>query len=83
MVKNVGPLDRNIRFLFGAILLIAGVVFQSWWGLLGFVLIFTAIIRFCPIYVPLRITTDGDGYGTTVGYVAKVPPGKDGENISV
>ncbi len=83
MVKNVGSLDRNIRFLFGAILLIAGVVFQSWWGLLGFVLIFTAAIRFCPLYVPLGINTDGEGYGTTVGYVAKVKPGKDGENISV
>ncbi|ARM31724.1 DUF2892 domain-containing protein [Prosthecochloris sp. HL-130-GSB] len=83
MQKNIGPLDRNVRLLFGTIMLIAGIVFQSWWGLLGIVLIVTGLIRYCPLYSPFGISTDGDGYGTTVGYVAQVKPGKDGENISV
>ncbi|MBF0587199.1 DUF2892 domain-containing protein [Prosthecochloris sp. N3] len=83
MQKNVGPLDRNIRYLFGAVMLIGGLIFQSWWGVAGLVLIFTAVIRYCPLYVPFGINTDGDGYGTTVGYEAQVKPGRDGENISV
>jgi len=83
MQKNIGAVDRNVRFLLGAVLLVAGVIYQSWWGVLGLVPIATAAIGFCPLYVPLGISTEGQGYGTHVGYVAAVKPDNDGNDISV
>lgn len=50
MKKNVGSLDRIIRLIAGVAALAAGWYFQSWFGLLGLVLIGTALINFCPIY---------------------------------
>lgn len=50
MRKNIGSADRIIRLVAGAVIIIAGVYLKSWWGLLGIVLIGTALINWCPIY---------------------------------
>jgi hypothetical protein len=39
------------------IIAILGVVFENWWGLIGVVLIATGLFRFCPLYLPLKIST--------------------------
>lgn len=57
MKKNVGSADRIIRFLIGAIIIVWGIVTQSWWGLIGIVPIFTATINWCPLYTPFGIST--------------------------
>jgi hypothetical protein len=57
MKTNVGSLDRIIRFIAGLAVLGAGYYFKSWWGLVGLVPILTAVIRFCPAYVPLGLST--------------------------
>lgn len=57
---NVGTVDRAIRLIVGVILLAVPYVYVSelWsnpvaqWGvpIVGAVLIFTAVVRFCPLY---------------------------------
>ena len=60
MKKNVGQLDRYIRIFLGlAVLSLFFFINGSWkWiSLLGFVLILTGAINFCPLYLPFGINT--------------------------
>lgn len=57
MKKNVGSLDRNIRFVLGAVILIIGYINESWWGMIGLIPILTALINWCPLYTPFNIST--------------------------
>ncbi|MBN1561089.1 DUF2892 domain-containing protein [candidate division KSB1 bacterium] len=56
-MKNVGKTDKMVRLVLGIVVIIAGVVFKSWWGLVGLVLLITALLNFCPLYVPFKINT--------------------------
>lgn len=58
MKHNIGSLDRLLRIIIGVIILGLGYYYRSYWGLIGIVPIFTAIIRWCPLYVPFNISTD-------------------------
>lgn len=57
MKTNIGNIDRSLRLLAGAAILGAGFYFKSWWGLVGLVPILTALVRFCPLYPLLGIST--------------------------
>lgn len=57
MKCNIGKTDRRVRIVAGMALLAAGCYFQSWWGLVGLVPLLTGIIRWCPAYIPLGIST--------------------------
>ncbi len=57
MGKNIGSIDKGIRFVAGLAAVGAGVYFQTWWGAVGLVLIFTALISWCPPYAMLGIST--------------------------
>lgn len=57
MKPNIGGVDRIVRMVAGLALLGAGFWFRSWWGLLGLVPLLTAILRFCPAYLPLGVRT--------------------------
>lgn len=57
MKANVGGFDRILRALVGLSLLGAGLYFKSWWGLVGLVPLSTAILRFCPAYLPFGLNT--------------------------
>lgn len=58
MKCNVGTVDRLLRIIIGLVIALLGVVFDSWWGLIGIVPIATGLFRFCPLYVPFKISTD-------------------------
>lgn len=58
MKCNIGKTDRMIRILLGIVIVILGFSFQSWWGLVGLVPLLTAAFRWCPLYVPLNVSTD-------------------------
>ncbi len=60
MVKNVGRVDRMLRIVAGVVIIVAGVVFKGWWGVIGLLLLLTALIRYCPAYVPFGISTCRD-----------------------
>jgi hypothetical protein len=57
MKINIGTVDRIIRFIAGAAILGAGYYYKSWWGLIGFLPLLTAVVRFCPAYLPLGLST--------------------------
>ncbi len=57
MIRNVGSPDRIIRVLLGIIGLAAGYYFNSWWGLVGIVPLFTAALGWCPLYLLFGIST--------------------------
>lgn len=51
MKSNLGQLDRLLRFILGAALIIlslTGVI--GAWGWIGIVFVLTAFISFCPLY---------------------------------
>ena len=52
MTCNVGSKDRLARFVLGLAILGAGYGYQSWFGLIGLVLMVTAALRWCPLYLP-------------------------------
>lgn len=60
MIKNVGQIDRIIRIVLGVGLLALFFVVDGglrWISLLGIILILTATINFCPLYLPFGIST--------------------------
>jgi hypothetical protein len=62
MLNNVGPLDRIIRVLIGIGLLSLYFVLegaQRWWAVVGIVPLATALIGWCPLYVPFGLSTRG------------------------
>jgi hypothetical protein len=57
MKCNVGPVDRLLRIIIGLIIALVGVVFDSWWGLVGLIPLATGLFKFCLLYVPFKIST--------------------------
>jgi hypothetical protein len=57
MKKNVGGIDRGIRFIVGLLVVAAGIIFKSYWGLIGIVMMVIALIGFCPLYVPFKFSS--------------------------
>ncbi len=57
MKCNVGLVDRMIRLILGAVIILVGALFKSWWGLVGVVIFITGLIGWCGLYVPLKINT--------------------------
>lgn len=63
MTKNMGTIDRILRILVGVALLAWGFLPLVtggeiiWWGALGFVLLFTGLINWCPAYSLFGIST--------------------------
>jgi len=57
MTCNVGKTDKIIRVIAGVAIAVLGIYFKSWWGLLAIIPLLTAAVGFCPLYVPLKIST--------------------------
>jgi len=57
MTCNVNPTDRVIRIALGIAVLGAGAFFKSYWGLIGLVPLATGLLRTCPLYSLLHIST--------------------------
>jgi predicted transporter len=58
MQLNVGKPERVIRVIVGLVIIGAGVYYQSWWGAIGLVPVFTGILGWCPPYQLLGISTN-------------------------
>ena len=57
MKCNVGGTERIIRIVVGALILLFGLYFKSWWGIIGLVPLITGVIRYCPISAVLGLST--------------------------
>jgi hypothetical protein len=57
MKQNVGGADKIIRIVAGIALIGWGLWAESWWGAIGIVPLATALIGWCPAYLPFGIST--------------------------
>jgi len=57
MKRNIGKVDRIIRVIIGIVIIILGIYFKSWWGVLGLAVIIIAVLGYCPLYEPFKINT--------------------------
>ena len=58
MKANVGGIDRVLRILVGLVLIaLAATDTVGWWGWLGVVPLATGLLRFCPLYPLLGISS--------------------------
>jgi hypothetical protein len=60
MTTNVGSADRILRVVLGLLLLSLLVLLEGparWWGLIGIVPLATALLRWCPAYSLLGMST--------------------------
>lgn len=64
MKYNMGKVDRIIRFVVGAIIIGLGIYFKNWLGVIGVVFLITALMGWCPAYVPFKISTERKERGT-------------------
>ena len=68
MKPNIGTTDRILRVILGLGIIAYGVANHSWIGAIGAIPLFTALIRWCPVYCPFKINTIGkDGGGCCGG----------------
>ena len=57
MEINVGCTERLLRIIIGVVIIGLGLYFQSWWGVVGLILLLTGLFRFCPLYKMLGMNT--------------------------
>jgi hypothetical protein len=57
MEGNVGDTERMARILVGLVIVGLGLMFSSWWGIVGLIPVFTGIMGWCPAYLPFGIST--------------------------
>ncbi|MFA5327719.1 MAG: DUF2892 domain-containing protein [Prolixibacteraceae bacterium] len=60
MKSNVGQTDRIIRVVIGLGIAIGGVIFESYWGLIGILILATGVYRYCLLYQLFGMNTLGD-----------------------
>jgi hypothetical protein len=57
MKENLGLIDKLIRFLIGTVIIVLGMYYQNWLGLLGLLPIFSAVIGNCFLYSLIGVNT--------------------------
>lgn len=50
MKKNMGTVDRTARLVAGIVVIVLGIVFKSWLGIIGIIPVVTALAGNCPVY---------------------------------
>ncbi len=58
MSKNIGSPDKIVRYILGIVILALGYYYKSWWGLVGIIPLGTALLGWCPAYLPFRFSTE-------------------------
>jgi len=57
MKMNIGITDKWVRIFLGILAIAAGVYLKTWWGSIGLILLLTAFIQICPLYLPFGLST--------------------------
>ncbi len=60
MKANIGSIDRVARVVLGLAIIAAGIAFQNWIGVIGLILLGTAAVNTCPIYLACGVSTRRD-----------------------
>lgn len=56
--QNEGTADRIARVVIGIVIVGIGVRYQSWWGIIGLLPLFTGIAGHCCLYTHFGINTN-------------------------
>lgn len=57
MKQNVGGNDKILRIILGVVIILLGMYFQTWWGVIGIIPLLTGLTKRCPLYMPFGIST--------------------------
>lgn len=57
MTRNEGNTDRIIRVVLALAIFALGIVYGSWFGLIGIVPLATGLIGWCPLYSVFGVST--------------------------
>lgn len=57
MKCNVGKTEQIVRIVIGVAIVLLGLYFRNWWGVIGLVPIITGSIRYCPLSDVFGIST--------------------------
>jgi predicted RND superfamily exporter protein len=57
MKTNVGKTDKLVRIVLGIVIIALGLIYESWWGLIGLIPLITGIAGRCGLYIPFGIST--------------------------
>jgi hypothetical protein len=57
MKQNVGGIDRILRLVVGLAVIAWGIYAKNWWGAIGVIPLFTALINWCPAYTLFGLST--------------------------
>ena len=61
MMKNVGGIDKVLRVLIGAGLVVYALTGGPAWAYIGILPLLSGVTGFCPMYCPLKLSTAGKG----------------------
>lgn len=59
MKPNIGTIDRIFRLVLGISMIAYGIINKNWIGAIGIIPLFTGLIRWCPLYCPIGMSTIG------------------------
>lgn len=51
MICNIGKFDMILRLIIGFIIMVLGIYTKSLFGIVGMLLVISAMLKFCPLYV--------------------------------
>lgn len=57
MKKNLGKWDRLLRIIFGTVIMMVALYYQSWWALLGLALLINGLTGRCGGYALFGFST--------------------------
>jgi hypothetical protein len=57
MKRNVGKRDRIIFLVFGLLIFTFGIIYQSWWGLIGLIPVIVTASGRCALFCLFKIDT--------------------------
>lgn len=55
--KNIGYTESVIRVVIGSLIVVAGLYFDSYLGLIGLIPVISGAVSFCPLYRFLNLST--------------------------
>jgi len=55
--KNVGYMESILRVILGTFIVALGIYFDSYWGFIGLIPVFSGAVSFCPVYRYMNIST--------------------------
>ena len=50
MHHNVGGIDQILRIVLGVVISTIGVIYNTWWGLVGLIPLVTGTMSWCPTF---------------------------------